>query len=444
MIMLPFYFIFIFSGVCVTLGFKCSNNTSRIQKPRNRAVEFRSLPFRISRKSRRRGSGYVVLARLHSWFHLLEFEGTNVTMRFKKGSKVEVWSTKEMPVGSWQCAEVTCGDGHTYTVQYCSYGSASGEATMERVSGKAIRPCPPALQTLHMWGPGDIVEVFENFSWKMAIVLKVLGRSNFLVRLLGSPREFGVGNAHIRSRQLWKDGRWIVIRQIPAIADDRRGDLCQNSMRDQSPSHSIQIANVQTKASIRDGCIPIKKRRVFEESHDTLKTESPYDCSRVESPAGASKKRRAIDKEGRCYPVSATRCTPVERVDSAAFQRETCGENTVCAHSKKEAAVLSKVDECRMKPSGDVGCPYPLQSRSDDADRVTCSVGSCTVASESSSNFSADPFDDVNSYANEMELTRWQNKEQMMNTCWSSETWSFRIPSFRWVDSNSLYSSKNL
>lgn len=137
-----------------------------------------------------------------------------MTMRFKKGSKVEVWSTKEMPVGSWQCAEVTRGDGHTYTVQYCSYGSGSGEATMERVSGKAIRPCPPTLQTLQRWGPGDIVEIFENFSWKMAIVLKVLGRSNFLVRLLGSPREFGVGNAHIRARQSWKDGRWIVIGQV--------------------------------------------------------------------------------------------------------------------------------------------------------------------------------------------------------------------------------------
>ncbi|KAI6679397.1 hypothetical protein NL676_033278 [Syzygium grande] len=65
-----------------------------------------------------------------------------------------------------------------------------------------------------------------------------------------------------------------------------------------------------------------------------------------------------------------------------------------------------------MKPSGDVGRPYPSQSRSDDADRVTCSVGSCTVASESSSNFSADPFDDVNSYANETKSISWQNKEQ--------------------------------
>lgn len=335
-----------------------------------------------------------------------------MTVRFKRGSKVEVWSTKEMPVGSWQCAEVTCGDGHTFTVQYCSYGSASAEATMETVSGNAIRPRPPALQTSHMWGLGDIVEVFENFSWKMAIVLKVLGRSYFLVRLLGSSREFGVGSAHVRMRQSWKDGRWIVIRQISANADDRRGNLCQELTHDQSPSHTIQIANVRMKASIRDGCIPIKKRPVFEESHDTLKTESPYGCSRVESPAGASKKHRAIDKEGRCYPLSATRSTPAERFDSAVFRQETCGEYTVCAYSKKEAAVLSKVDGCGVKP--DVGHPYPLRTKSDDADRVTCSVGSCTVASESSSNFSADPFDDVNSYANEMgSLGRW-NKEQVL------------------------------
>ena len=135
-------------------------------------------------------------------------------MRFKKGAKVEVLSKIEVPSGSWRCAEIICGNGHHYTIRYDGYQDASGEAIVERVSRKAIRPCPPALEVTENWNQGDVVEVFQNFSWKMATVLKVLGKKYILVRLLGSSLEFKVSKFDIRVRQSWQDDKWIVVGEV--------------------------------------------------------------------------------------------------------------------------------------------------------------------------------------------------------------------------------------
>lgn len=135
-------------------------------------------------------------------------------MRFKKGSKVEVLSKKEVPSGSWHCAEIVCGNGHNYTVRYDGYGPANGETVVERVPRKAIRPCPPTLDILDNWVPGDVVEVFDNFAWKMATVTKVLVENYFLVRLLGSSMEFQVFEFDIRVRQSWQDGRWVLVGKV--------------------------------------------------------------------------------------------------------------------------------------------------------------------------------------------------------------------------------------
>lgn len=135
-------------------------------------------------------------------------------MRFKKGTKVEVLSKAEVPSGSWLCAEIICGNGHYYTVRYDGYQGAAGDAIVERVSRKAIRPCPPALGLTDNWSPGDVVEVFQNFSWKMATVLKVLGKKYVLVRLLGSSLEFQVSKFDIRVRQSWQDAKWILVGKV--------------------------------------------------------------------------------------------------------------------------------------------------------------------------------------------------------------------------------------
>jgi len=129
-------------------------------------------------------------------------------MRFNKGTKVEVLSKSSVPSGAWRSAEIISGNGHYYTVMY-----DHNDGT-ERVPRKSMRPEPPRLQVLDAWCPGDILEVFQSCSWKMAIVSKVLGNGCFLVRLLGSSLKFKVTKSDIRVRQSWQDNEWIMIGQV--------------------------------------------------------------------------------------------------------------------------------------------------------------------------------------------------------------------------------------
>nr|KJB64804.1 hypothetical protein B456_010G065700 [Gossypium raimondii] len=135
-------------------------------------------------------------------------------MRFKKGTKVEVLSKKEVPSGSWHCAEIISGNGHNYKVRYEAYSNAVDKTIVEMVSRKAVRPCPPALVVSDNWVPGDVVEVFDNFSWKMATILAILEKKYVLVRLLGSSLEFRVSKFDIRVRQSWQDNEWVVIGKV--------------------------------------------------------------------------------------------------------------------------------------------------------------------------------------------------------------------------------------
>ncbi|KAK1282821.1 hypothetical protein QJS10_CPB22g01087 [Acorus calamus] len=132
-------------------------------------------------------------------------------MRLKKGSKVEVLKKSNVPPGSWWCAEIVSGNGHTYNVKYDQPPSNISEVIMERVPRKVIRPCPPTFKGAGSWVPGDIVEVFEMSSWKLAEVSRRVSRNHHFVRLLGSSSEFKVHKSFIRVRQSWKDGRWVLI-----------------------------------------------------------------------------------------------------------------------------------------------------------------------------------------------------------------------------------------
>ena len=71
-------------------------------------------------------------------------------------------------------------------------------AAVERVSRKAIRPCPPSVKSPCDWVAGDIAEVLDNSSWKLSEVSRVGGHGYFFVRLLGSSREFGVHASDLR------------------------------------------------------------------------------------------------------------------------------------------------------------------------------------------------------------------------------------------------------
>ncbi|KAK4401134.1 hypothetical protein Sango_1219500 [Sesamum angolense] len=92
-------------------------------------------------------------------------------MRFKKGDKVEVMGSKDVPV-SWRAAEILSCICHTYRVQYDSYPGMASNQMVEMVPLKFLRPRPPLVKGVESCIAGDIVEVFYEYSWKIAAILK--------------------------------------------------------------------------------------------------------------------------------------------------------------------------------------------------------------------------------------------------------------------------------
>lgn len=146
-------------------------------------------------------------------FCLVGFGKSGAAMRFKKGNKVEVWSQREVPSGSWRSAEIISGNGHYYTVRYDGY-PMDGSVAVDRVPRKAIRPCPPPAGILKDSISGDVVEVFDNNSWKLAEVLVVVDKKYCSVRLLGSSREIRAHKSLLRRRLSWQDNKWVMIHKV--------------------------------------------------------------------------------------------------------------------------------------------------------------------------------------------------------------------------------------
>lgn len=133
-------------------------------------------------------------------------------MRFKKGNKVEVWNRREVPSGSWWSAEIISGNGHTYSVKYDGYPTDNSLA-VDRVPRKAIRPCPPSEDFKEL-SIGDVVEVFDNNSWKLAEVLTIIDKKYCSTMLLGSMKELKVHKSYIRRQLSWQDNKWTVIHKV--------------------------------------------------------------------------------------------------------------------------------------------------------------------------------------------------------------------------------------
>lgn len=137
---------------------------------------------------------------------------------------------KEVPV-SWRVAEILSGNGHTYRVQYDSYPGMASERMLETVSRKFVRPYQPLVQGVENYVAGDIVELFYEYAWKTAAILRVLEgkreikskktslqaaavQKRYLVRLLWSSKELIVDESNIRTKQAWHDDKRILFGKV--------------------------------------------------------------------------------------------------------------------------------------------------------------------------------------------------------------------------------------
>eukprot|EP00268_Persea_americana_P058742 TRINITY_DN7141_c0_g1_i4.p1 TRINITY_DN7141_c0_g1~~TRINITY_DN7141_c0_g1_i4.p1 ORF type:complete len:217 (+),score=47.79 TRINITY_DN7141_c0_g1_i4:202-852(+) len=203
-------------------------------------------------------------------------------MRFMRGSKVEVLGNREVPSGAWRKAEILLGNGHYYRVKYDQPLSDSDDAIVERVSRKVIRPCPPARYTEN-WVAGDIVEVFDNNSWKISKVLGAVGGDCFFVRLLGSSLDIKVHKSGIRARQSWKDDQWVVIGKVSRCCEDGEAEKLPTEKYYQKPNYQVLDQDVPRKAS-----------------SGRMKRGSEFSSAHVETLMEAGWKKRAIERESRC------------------------------------------------------------------------------------------------------------------------------------------------
>ncbi|CAL5358984.1 unnamed protein product [Camellia sinensis] len=304
-----------------------------------------------------------------------------IIMRFKRGSKVEVMSKKEALI-SWRCAEIISGNGHTYSVKYDCYPGSTNEV-VERVPRNAIRPCPPSMEGVEISLVGDVVDVFDNFSWKIATVLKGLDRDHYLVRLLVVTQEFRIHKSNIRVRQSWEDNKWVVIGKGSRSCEDVKANKLSTSIFHRKTSFQKLQVNTKIKLQAGDDHFAAQENEGLQEpymvSSGTLKRASPYRSSLFDACTANFQKRRAIENEGRRQRFAPAPLQ--EKVDAVVYPRENLGEK--CMHSSSNNRSNGYYEMERAKLSGLVGCSIARSSEPNDSDSDECSVGSCSVTSES-------------------------------------------------------------
>lgn len=246
-------------------------------------------------------------------------------MRFKKGNKVEVMNN-EMPA-TWRAAEIVSADRDAYNVTYDGYKGA------EKVSRKFVRPCPPAV-SLQSWVCGDIVEVFDENSWKIATVLKVLKGGRFLVRPHGFAHEMKVQKMNVRTRQSWRDGQWVPVGKIAGSYGDMKTKI----------GHEDDYLRMCNDARLQESYVVSKNR----------KRASPFCSSFIETCSQKVKKVK---------PTSHS----FEKVDAFAYPGNTLGNQYM-------------QDSFNNSLNG-VGHNLARISEPNDLDSDRCSVGSCSIAS---------------------------------------------------------------
>eukprot|EP00256_Glycine_max_P035103 XP_006581370.1 uncharacterized protein LOC100800837 isoform X2 [Glycine max] len=300
-------------------------------------------------------------------------------MRLRKGNKVEIRGNADGLSVEWCCARIISGDGHTYSVQYdCS--STTSEASIERVSRKAIRPCPPLIKGIESWAANDHVEVYIAGSWRAATVLKVIGGDFYLVRLWVSCKEFNVLKVNMRARQSWQNGQWVVMSKGSGMSGDVMSSryLISNSYKDQPENQCRNIFSPGLDAS------GLQESRLA--SSSTLKRMSPYDSSVIEA---YPRKLRDVENMGVCERFKAVATAPLlQKVDAVAYPQNIMGEK--CMHTSytngaNQYYETGKENPCNVSTHFLERIEEPDYSCSDQS-----SVGSCSVISSNSNKFSSD------------------------------------------------------
>ncbi|GAB2300369.1 hypothetical protein Dimus_034410 [Dionaea muscipula] len=300
-------------------------------------------------------------------------------MRFKKGDKVEVFSQKEVPSGSWRCAAIISGNGHNYTVKYDGSMGSYGGGVFDRVPRKAMRPCPPVAEVSGMWFSGDVVEVFHYFAWKKATVVQVSPNSQYLVRLHGSLPVLEVGGHDLRPILCWQDDEWFDIPKGSENYEDSKRNEHSSLKYNPSPG----LINARTRQHLKDEYGAVGNVNYAKDSEAvlsrSLKRSFPFGHSTAESYARPCQRIRVNEKDSmRLRFVFAQQPPLPEEVDAVASSKKKMCENYIHSSLNHGITGFSEMILEREKTDGAVGCSHAIRLMSSD-DSVASSVGSCDV-----------------------------------------------------------------
>ncbi|XP_022144985.1 uncharacterized protein LOC111014519 isoform X2 [Momordica charantia] len=308
-------------------------------------------------------------------------------MKLKKGSKLRILNKKKVPLGSQGPMEAIQGSGPNFMARHVKSKGGSNHVMVEQASHKVIMPCHPQLEVSEAWAPGDVVEVFDNNSWKMATVSEVLGKMYILVRLLGSSQEFKVRKSDIRVRQSWKDDDDARVTVGKVDKNCTRGKLHTNLLLDhsQNSTYQVQKTNSRTTLPRKDDYFAIRNKN-FQDSHKVRILKRSTNCT-SEAFYEASHKVRLIEKEGRYVKVVASNPTELPELqvgpDPVSYPRDSLGERHRPASLNHRLGGHMELDVKGKEP-------VSLVRESNDVDSMMCSVGSCSISCDNSSEMPCD------------------------------------------------------
>ncbi|CAK9329572.1 unnamed protein product [Citrullus colocynthis] len=272
-----------------------------------------------------------------------------------------------------------------YMAGHIKFKGVNNHALVDQVSQKVIMPCHTRLDRSEAWAPGDVVEVFDNNSWKMATVSEVLGKMHILVRLLGSSQEFKVRKTDIRVRQSWKDddNAWVMAGK--GNKNSNGGKFHANPFLNNSHNSTSQVQKTNSRTTLwkKDDCFAIRDQNLQDNYNVRIQKRST-DCS-SKAFYGSSHKVRLIEKEGRYVKVVGANPTEIPKLQVApvSYARDSLGERHRPASLNRRLGRHLELDIKGKEPVSPV-------RELNDADSIMCSVGSCSISSDNSSEMPCD------------------------------------------------------
>ncbi|KAL0327598.1 UNVERIFIED_CONTAM: hypothetical protein Sangu_1837800 [Sesamum angustifolium] len=241
---------------------------------------------------------------------------------------------------------------------------------VEMVPLKFLRPRPPLVQGVESCIAGDIVEVFYEYSWKIAAILK----------------ELVIDRSDIRMRQTWHDDKWILMGKSSQAGDDVVSSKPSTSNCCAEMNFQVPHFNARAKSRPRKYLMNIQDNAALLGSAATssrsLKRMSPYNSSIVETHNGHIQKLRKVEREGWKQRVVAS---PVlEKLDAVAYPREILGEKNM--HASFNIIPYGYNQMQRAKENDFLGYSGVRSSELNSSDSDACSVGSCSVTNQSPKN----------------------------------------------------------